>query len=158
MLLPQTRDSTVVDLNLDLVIDRRQWAGTECCSAGWPLARRGRPLDNHGDPLHLKIPPNHESAVNTMAVDDDAQQQPRNAAANGGHQDPADHDEHGLLVTLRADLSDEDVDAVAQSIEEVSGVVAVQRYVADPSGRAAVELNDSRWRESIVHLLDDEGV
>jgi hypothetical protein len=47
---------------------------------------------------------------------------------------------------------------VAQSIEEVSGVVAVQRYVADPSGRAAVELNDSRWRESIVHLLDDEGV
>ena len=103
---------------------------------------------------HLKIPPNHESAVNTMAVDDDAQQQP----CNGGHQDPADHDEHGLLVTLRADLSDEDVDAVAQSIEEVSGVVAVQRYVADPSGRAAVELNDSRWRESIVHLLDDEGV
>jgi hypothetical protein len=63
-----------------------------------------------------------------------------------------------LLVTLRADLSDEDVDAVAQSIEEVSGVVAVQRYVADPSGRTAVELNDSRWRESIVHLLDDEGV
>jgi hypothetical protein len=104
------------------------------------------------------IPPNHESAVNTMAVDDDAQQQPGNAAANGGHQDPADHDEHGLLVTLRADLSDEDVDAVAQSIEEVSGVVAVQRYVADPSGRAAVELNDSKWRESIVHLLDDEGV
>ena len=48
-----------------------------------------------------------------MAVDDDAQQQPRSAAANGGHQDPADHDEHGLLVTLRADLSDEDVDAVA---------------------------------------------
>ena len=109
-------------------------------------------------PYHLKIPPNHESAVNTMAVDDDAQQQPRNAATNSGHQDPADHDEHGLLVTLRADLSDEDVDAVAQSIEEVSGVVAVQRYVADPSGRAAVELNDSRWRESIVHLLDDEGV
>ena len=105
-----------------------------------------------------KIPPNHESAVNTMAVDDDAQQQPRNADANGGHQDPADHDEHGLLVTLRADLSDEDVDAVAQSIEELSGVVAVQRYVADPSGRAAVELNDSKWRESIVHLLDDEGV
>ena len=93
-----------------------------------------------------------------MALDDDAQQQPRSAGANGGHQDPADHDEHGLLVTLRADLSDEDVDAVAQSIEEVSGVVAVQRYVADPSGRAAVELNDSRWRESIVHLLDDEGV
>ena len=56
------------------------------------------------------------------------------------------------------DEADEDVDAVAQSIEEVSGVVAVQRYVADPSGRAAVELNDSRWRESIVHLLDDEGV
>jgi hypothetical protein len=90
-----------------------------------------------------------------MAVDDDSQQQPRSAAANGGHQDP---DEHGLLVTLRADLSDEDVDAVAQSIEEVSGVIAVQRYVADPGGRAAVELNDSRWRESIVHLLDDEGV
>ena len=108
-------------------------------------------------PYHLKIPPNPESAVNTMAVDDDAQQQPGNAA-NGGHQDTANHDEHGLLVTLRADLSDEDVDAVAQSIEEVSGVVAVQRYVADPSGRAAVELNDSRWRESIVHLLDDEGV
>ena len=59
---------------------------------------------------------------------------------------------------LRAELSDEDVDAVAQSIEEVSGVVAVRRYVADPGGRAAVELNDSRWRESIVHLLDDEGV
>jgi hypothetical protein len=76
-------------------------------------------------PYHLKIPPNHESAVNTMALDD-AQQQPRSADANGGHQDPADHDEHGLLVTLR--------------------------------GRAAVELNDSRWRESIVHLLDDEGV
>ena len=56
-----------------------------------------------------------------MAVDDDAQQQPRNTTANGGHQDPADHDEHGLLVTLRADLSDDDVDAVAQSIEEVSG-------------------------------------
>ncbi len=93
-----------------------------------------------------------------MAVDDDAQQQPGSAAANGGHQDPADHDEHGLRVTLRADLSDEDVDAVAQSIEEVSGVIAVVRYVADPSGRAAVELNDSRWRESIVHLLDDEGV
>ena len=143
MLLPQTRDSTVVDLNLDLVLDRRQWAGT-----GQPTAI----------PYHLKIPPNHESAVNTMAVDDDSQQQPRSAAANGGHQDPADHDEHGLLVTLRADLSDEDVDAVAQSIEEVSGVVAVQRYVADPSVRAAVELNDSRWRESIVHLLDDEGV
>ena len=142
MFLPQTRDSTVVDLNLDLVLDRRQWAGT-----GQPTAI----------PYHLKIPPNHESAVNTMAVDD-AQQQPGNAAANGGHQEPADHDEHGLLVTLRADLSDEDVDAVAQSIEEVSGVVAVQRYVADPSGRAAVELNDSRWRESIVHLLDDEGV
>ena len=85
--------------------------------------------------MFLKIPLNHESAVNTMAVDDDAQQQPRSAGANGGHQDPADHDEHGLLVTLRADLSD---DAVAQSIEEVSGVVAVQRYVADPSGRAAV--------------------
>jgi gluconokinase len=75
-----------------------------------------------------------------------------------GSTDAADHDEHGLLVTLRAELSDEDVDAVAQSIEEVSGVVAVQRYVADPSGRAAVELNDSKWRESIVHLLDDEGV
>ena len=133
--------------------------GWQCCSAGWSLTRRGRPLDNPRRSLtSLKIPPNHESAVNTMAVDDDAQQQPRNAAANGGHQDPADHDEHGLLVTLRADLSDEDVDAVAQSIEEVSGVVAVQRYVADPSGRAAVELNDSRWRESIVHLLDDEGV
>ena len=72
-------------------------------------------------PYQLKLPPYHESAVNTMTVDDDAQQQPRNAAANGGHQDPADHDEHGLLVTLRADLSDEDVDAVAQSIEEVSG-------------------------------------
>jgi gluconokinase len=71
---------------------------------------------------------------------------------------PADHDEHGLLVTLRADLSDEDVDAVTHALEQVFGVVAVQRYVADPSGRAAVELNDSRWRESIVHLLDDEGV
>ena len=106
---------------------------------------------------HLKIPPNHESAVNTMAVDD-AEQQPGNAATNAVHQDPADHDEGGFLVTLRADLSDEDVDAVAQSIEEVPGVVAVQRYIADPSGRAAVELNDSRWRESIVHLLDDEGV
>jgi gluconokinase len=82
----------------------------------------------------------------------------RNAATDGGHQDPADHDEHGLLVTLRADLSDEDVDAVAHSLGQVSGVVAVQRYVADPSGRAALELNDSRWRESIVHLLDDEGV
>ena len=93
-----------------------------------------------------------------MAVDDDAQQQPGNTTANGGHQDPADHDEHGLLVTLRADLSDEDVDAVAPSIEEVAGAVAVQRYVADPDGRTAVELIDSRWRESIVHLLDDEGV
>ena len=61
-------------------------------------------------------------------------------------------------MTLRADLSDEDVDAVTHSLEQVSGVVAVQRYVADPSGRAALELNDSRWRESIVHLLDDEGV
>ena len=89
-----------------------------------------------------------------MAVDDDAQQQPGNAV----HQDPADHDEGGFLVTLRADLSDEDVDAVAQSIEQVPGVLAVRRYIADPSGRAAVELNDSRWRESIVHLLDDEGV
>ena len=146
-----------MDLDLDVVPDPRRCATGACRSAGWSLTR-ARPLDNHGDPLHLKIPPNHESAVNTMAVDDDAQQQPGNAAANGGHQDPADHDEHGLLVTLRADLSDEDVDAVAQSIEEVSGVVAVQRYVADPSGRAAVELNDSRWRESIVHLLDDEGV
>ena len=93
-----------------------------------------------------------------MAIDDDAQQQPRSAAAIDEHQDPADHDEHGLLVTLRADLSDEDVDAVAPSIEEVAGVVAVQRYVADPDGRTAVELIDSRWRESIVHLLDDEGV
>ena len=88
-----------------------------------------------------------------MAVDDDAQQQPRNAAANGGHQDPADHDEHGLLVTLRADLSDEDVDAVAQSIEEVSGVVAVQRYVADPSGRAPRVGKETRWRESNGHLF-----
>ena len=93
-----------------------------------------------------------------MAVDDDAQQQPHSAAANGGHQDPVDQDEHGLLVTLRADLTDEDIDAVTQSIEEVPGVLAVQRYVADPGGRTAVELNDSRWRESIVHLLDDEGV
>ena len=129
-----------------------------CRSAGRSFTRRGRPPDNPPISYRLKIPSNHESAVNTMAVDDDSQQQPRNAAANGGHQDPADHDEHGLLVTLRADLSDEDVDAVAQSIEEVSGVVAVQRYVADPSGRAALELNDSRLRESIVHLLDDEGV
>jgi len=63
-----------------------------------------------------------------------------------------------LLVTFGADLADEDVDAVAQSIEEVPGVIAVQRYVADPSGRAAVELNDSRWRECNVQLLDDEGV
>ena len=103
-----------------------------------------------------KIPPNHESAVNTMA--DDAEQQPGNAATHGVHQDPADTDESGFLVTLRADLSDQDADAVAQSIAEVPGVVAVRRYVADPRGRAAVELNDSRWRESIVHLLDDEGV
>lgn len=47
---------------------------------------------------------------------------------------------------------------MAQSIDQVSGVVAVRRYVADPSGRAAVELNDSKWRESMVHLPDDEGV
>jgi len=103
-----------------------------------------------------KIAPNHESAVNTMA--DDTEQQPGNAATHGGHQDPADPGEHGLLVTLRADLSDQDADTVAQSIAQVPGVVAVQRYIAEPSGRAAVELNDSRWRESIVHLLDDEGV
>ena len=148
-----------MDLDLDVVPpDLRQWAAMAellsrvVCDAKPSAA--GQPTTIS---YHLKIPPNHESAVNTMAVDDDAQQQPRNADANGRHQDP-DHDEHGLLVTLRADLSDEDVDAVAQSIEEVSGVVAVQRYVADPSGRAAVELNDSRWRESIVHLLDDEGV
>ena len=147
-----------MDLDLDVVPDPRRCATGARRSAGWSLTRGGGHWTTHGDPLPLKIPPNDESAVNTMAVDDDAQQQPRSAAANGGHQDPADHDEHGLLVTLRADLSDEDVDAVAQSIEEVSGVVAVQRYVADPSGRAAVELNDSRWRESIVHLLDDEGV
>ena len=67
-------------------------------------------------------------------------------------------EEGGFLVTLNADLSDDEVDAVAQSIQEVSGVVTVRRYVADTSGRAAVELNDARWRESIVHLLDDEGV
>ena len=147
-----------MDLDLDVVPDPRRCVTGACRSAGWSLTRAVGHWTTTAIPYHLKIPPNHESAVNTMAVDDDAQQQPGNAAANGGHQDPADHDEHGLLVTLRADLSDEDVDAVAQSIEEVSGVVAVQRYVADPSGRAAVELNDSRWRESIVHLLDDEGV
>jgi hypothetical protein len=88
----------------------------------------------------------------------DDEQQPDNAATHGGHQNLDDPDESGLLVTLRADLSDQDADAVAQSIAEVPGVVAVRRYIADPSGRAAVELNDSRWRESIVHLLDDEGV
>ena len=81
----------------------------QSCLAGWSVNAKSSAA---GQPTaisyHLKIPPNHESAVNTMAVDDDAQQQPRNAAANGGHQDPADHDEHGLLVTLRADLSDED--------------------------------------------------
>jgi hypothetical protein len=102
-----------------------------------------------------KIPPNHESAVNTMA--DDTEQQPGNAATHGVL-NPADPDEIGFLVTLRADLSDQDADAAAQSIAEVPGVLAVRRYVADPSGRAAVELNDARWRESIVHLLDDEGV
>ena len=77
-----------------------------------------------------------------MAVDDDPEQQPRNAAANGGHQDPADPDEHGLLVTLRADLSDEDVDAVAQSIEEVSGVVQSD---ATSQTRAAAP----RWNSAI---------
>ena len=93
---------------------------------------RGGHWTTDGD-LTSKDSPNHESAVITMAVDDDAQQQPRSAAANDEHQEPADHDEHGLLVTLRADLSDEDIDAVAQSIEEVAGVLAVQRYVADPT-------------------------
>jgi len=89
---------------------------------------------------------------------DDAEQQPGGAADRGGKQDPDDLDEYGFLVALRGDLSDQDADAVAQSIAAVPGVVAVRRYVADPSGRAAVELNDARWRESIVHLLDDEGV
>ena len=109
--------------------------------------------------LHLHPETEPSAPRSTDAVASSAHPQPiADATTNGGHQDPADHDEHGLLVTLRADLSDEDVDAVTHSLEQVSGVVAVQRYVADPSGRAAVELNDSRWRESIVHLLDDEGV
>jgi hypothetical protein len=47
---------------------------------------------------------------------------------------------------------------VARSVERLSGVVAVRRYVADPDDRAEVERNDARWRESIIHLLDDEGV
>jgi gluconokinase len=108
--------------------------------------------------LHPETEPSAPRSTDAVASSAPPLADLRTAATDGGHQDPADHDEHGLLVTLRADLSDEDVDAVAHSLEQVSGVVAVQRYVADPSGRAAVELNDSRWRESIVHLLDDEGV
>ena len=108
--------------------------------------------------LHPETGPSAPRSTDVVASSAHPLSDLRNATTNGGHQDPADHDEHGLLVTLRADLSDEDVDAVAHSLEQVSGVVAVQRYVADPGGRAAVELNDSRWRESIVHLLDDEGV
>ena len=69
-----------------------------------------------------------------MAVDDDPEQQPGNAATHGVHQDPADPDEGGFLVTLRADLSDEDVDAVAQSIEEVSGIQGVRRSAAGARG------------------------
>ena len=106
--------------------------------------------------LHPETGPSAPGSTDPVACSTPSVADLRNAAANGGH--PADQDEHGLLVTLRAELSDEDVDAVAQSIEEVSGVVAVRRYVADPSGRAAVELSNSRWRESIVHLSDDEGV
>ena len=108
--------------------------------------------------LHPETEPSAPRSTDAVASSAHPLADLRTAATNGGHQEPADHDEHGLLVTLRADLSDEDVDAVTHSLEQVSGVVAVQRYVADPSGRAALELNDSRWRESIVHLLDDEGV
>ncbi len=89
---------------------------------------------------------------------DDTEQQPGNAATDGEQPDPPDPSDSGLLVTLRTDLSDQDAEAVAQSIAGVPGVVAVRRYVADTSSRAAVELNDSKWRESIIHLLDDEGV
>ena len=70
----------------------------------------------------------------------------------------SDDDGGGFLVTLHTELSDVDIEAVARSIEQLSGVAAVRRYVADPADRAEVERNDARWRESIIHLLDDEGV
>ena len=64
----------------------------------------------------------------------------------------------GFLVTLAGEIGDQDIDAVAAAIRDVPGVATVRRYTADPGDLEAMERNDARWRESIVHLLDDEGV
>ena len=63
----------------------------------------------------------------------------------------------GLLVTLRADLSEDERRAVVAEFRQRAGVVDVLDFVAGPD-TAALEMNDARWRERIVHLLDDEGV
>ena len=104
-----------------------------CTTDGHPLQPEDSAQPRKCGEHHGRRPPNNNQAT------------PPPTASS----DPADPDEIGFLVTLRADLSDQDADAAAQSIAEVPGVVAVRRYVADPSSRAAVELNDSRWRESI---------
>jgi hypothetical protein len=64
----------------------------------------------------------------------------------------------GFLVTLVPDVTEDDLEAIAGAIGEVKGVVSVRRYAVDPAELGATERNDARWRESIVHLLDDEGV
>lgn len=64
----------------------------------------------------------------------------------------------GFLVTLATEVAAKDYDTIAAALRDVQGVASVQRYAADPAGSGAVELNDARWRQSIVHLLDDEGV
>ena len=64
----------------------------------------------------------------------------------------------GFLVMLADDVEEQDIDDVGAAIRNVSGVATVRRYTADPSDLSAMEKNDARWRESIVHLLDDEGV
>jgi hypothetical protein len=64
----------------------------------------------------------------------------------------------GFLVVLAAEVAENDFDTIAAALREVQGVASVRRYAADPADSGAVERNDARWRESIVHLLDDEGV
>ena len=64
----------------------------------------------------------------------------------------------GFLVMLADDVGEQDTDTIAAAIRNVSGIATVRRYTANPADLSALESNDARWRESIVHLLDDEGV
>ena len=136
-----------MDLDLDVVPDPRRCVTGACRSAGWSLTR-ARPLDNHGDPLHLKIPPNHESAVNTMAVDDDAQQQPGNAAANGGQQGPASAAPQALplLAPLLEQAAGAEGIVVAGAATPPHEPSETQFEVTPPSWRPPSRCGQPSWR------------